>query len=43
MMRFGGVCSLKLGGQFCVGAFESNVTSVAVIMLSHLISLTDVS
>jgi hypothetical protein len=33
--EFGG--SLKSGGRFCVGAFGSNLASIAVKMFSHLI------
>jgi hypothetical protein len=35
MVGFGG--SLESGGRFCVGAFGSNLASVAVKMFSHLI------
>jgi hypothetical protein len=31
------VWSLELGGQFCVGAFGTNMASVAVNMFTHLI------
>jgi hypothetical protein len=34
---YGGGGSLESGGRFCVGAFGSNLASVAVKMFSHLI------